>query len=105
MRLPKGQTLLHVVNDLHVVEHVFEGGRLVFRDNVKAKDCAIILWWRQGALTEPIAGEFSVRLQADEEAGELSPRAARDAWTALSVIASNVYADPAGKTKTALVYD
>ncbi len=105
MRLPKGQTPLHVVNDLHVVEHVFEGGRLVFRDNVKAKDCAIILWWRQGAPTEPIAGEFSFRLQADEEAGELSPRAARDAWTALSVIASNIYADPAGKTKTALVYD
>lgn len=104
-RLPVGQTPVRVVNDLHVIEHVFEGGRLAFRENVKAKDCAVILWWREGAPLDPIAGEFSFRLEADESTGELPPKAARDAWTALLTIASNVYADPAGKTKTALVYD
>lgn len=93
-----------VVNDLHVVEHVFEGGKLSFgRGSVLSDNCAVILWWRQGVPEDPLAAEFSFRVNLDD--GSLAADTARGAWIALRTIGANVYADPAGKTKTALVYD
>ncbi|WP_117194072.1 hypothetical protein [Rhizobium terrae] len=99
--LPPLDTPVRTVAGLNIVEHVFEDGWIGLSEDVEA-ECALILWWRQAALDEPIAAEFSFRFPLDDGKADLD--VVRTAWTVMTALVASSFADPAGPTKTALVY-
>ncbi|MCF3639467.1 hypothetical protein LXM94_05740 [Rhizobium sp. TRM95111] len=89
------------VGGLAVVEHVHGGGALSLSDDVEA-ECALILWWRKGEATSPIAAEFSFRFALAK--GEVEAAVATSAWDAMTALYGSGWVAPRGTTKTALVY-
>ncbi|CAN7256658.1 hypothetical protein [Neorhizobium sp. LjRoot104] len=99
--LPAPGTPVQTVAGLHVVEHVYEDGWIRLSEDVEA-ECALILWWTEGELLKPIAAEFSFRFPLEE--GETDIKVVRRAWAVMKTLFASSWVDPAGPTKTALVY-
>lgn len=99
--LPAPETPVLTVAGLHVVEHVFEDGWIRLTKDIEA-ECALILWWREGKLLEPIAAEFSFRFPLED--GGTDIKVVRKAWAVVKTLFASPWVDPNGPTKTALIY-
>ncbi|MDO1581812.1 hypothetical protein [Rhizobium oryzicola] len=88
------------VNDLEIVEHVYDSGKLTLSG--QKVEAAVILWWSKHQVTAPIAAEFSYRFDLDD--GEAPLETVESAWALLKKLPNVEDVDAGGPTKTAIVY-
>lgn len=99
--LPDPDTPVQTVAGLHIVEHVYEEGRIRLSKEIDG-ECALILWWKNSEPQTPIAAEFSFRFALEK--GHADIKVVRKAWVTLMTLLKSPLVDPNGPTKTALAY-
>ena len=102
--LPVAQPLV-LVSDFVGHEIVLEGASILLGKKDIASECAVVVWYDQGAQdTTPVVAEFSFKY--GDELEDYRGTIARDAYAVLGMLQSSLtdWVDPNPITKTAFVY-
>ena len=102
--LPVAQSLV-LVSDFVGHEIVLEGASILLGKKDIASECAVVVWYDQGAQdTTPVVAEFSFKY--GDELEDYRGTIARDAYAVLGMLQSSLtdWVDPNPITKTAFVY-
>ena len=102
--LPVAQSLV-LVSDFVGHEIVLEGASILLGNKDIASECAVVVWYDQGAQdTTPVVAEFSFKY--GDELEDYRGTIARDAYAVLGMLQSSLtdWVDPNPITKTAFVY-